>query len=170
MTTYFLGFFVPVTKFDKIIPSFYELVPVNQRHLTLMYFGYVHNIDNITKVLSLIKLECFTIKFRGIKPFPSDTKPRYLAAIAVPESENYLRRIREEVSRMYRLYADRYEEFKPHVSIAVTRRKPDLHLHRVVKKTVRQSQRILDEVFIDRMCLIKADGGSIASVHCIKLS
>lgn len=170
MVTYFVGFPAPLVRLDCFIPPGFTPIPVEHRHMTLVYLGPLGGTDEACASLLALAANSFTVKFKGLQPFPSAAKPRYLAAVPVEADEAFLRSLRQMLSPLFSTYADRYADFRPHVSIAFTRRKPDLELLKTVKKATKASSATVEQLLIDRLCLMAASEGAVEPVCCVKLA
>jgi len=72
MVTYFLGFLAPIKAFDRLIPEGFTPMPLNQRHLTLIYLGSSEDLDKLSEeVKALPPLPAFKVTFKGLGAFPS---------------------------------------------------------------------------------------------------
>jgi len=171
VATYLVGFLVPLRRFDVLIPPGYEPVPIGERHLTLIYLGHLENPGEAAARLERVtSLSPFRLCFRGLKPFPSPLKPRYLAAVPVEESRELLGAVRRAVEELTGLAPrDRYQAFRPHVSIARTRLKPSLELLKAVEKVTRKSRNVVEELLIHELFLFKAEGGRIEKIASLEL-
>ena len=141
--TYFIGLPLPVTCYDKLIRSPFKPVPVEERHLTLLYLGSKSLGEEAIKELGEIAgaASRFTLIFEGLKPFPSWSRIRYLAA--VPKPNHMLGELRLSLlRRLGHLGEDRWEAFKPHVSIAYTRLKTSLQLVETVEEIVKAARKV----------------------------
>lgn len=170
MATYLIGLLAPLTSFDKFIPPQYTPIPLERRHLTLVYLGDRADPLALSKKLCTLSLPAFTVSFRGLEPFPSASKPRYLAAVPVPRSAAVLARVRSEIADLIGRCTDRYESFRPHVSIAHTRAKASPELYRVVQRAVRASSSTLESIEVRKLCLLKAEAGAVKPVFELPLS
>ncbi|MEM0087586.1 MAG: 2'-5' RNA ligase family protein [Thermofilum sp.] len=170
MGTYFIGFPAPLRALDRFIPPGYTPIPVEHRHMTLSYLGPLRRLDENCLGLRTLVVESFSVEFKGLQPFPSAVKPRFLAAVPVKGDEVLLRDLREKLSLLFSPTADRYSEFRPHVSIAFTRRKPDPELLKAVKKAVKASSAAAERLLVDKLCLMVASGGAVEPVCCISLA
>ena len=172
VASFFIGMSAPVKAFDEFIPEEYVLIPLEQRHLTLVYLGKINEVKGVIRLLESIKpqLRVSRIVFRGLEPFPSYTRPRYLAALPIRESSELLERVRSLILGKARFeIRDRYSNFKPHVSIAYTKVKPTLSLLRKLEAVVRRSTRVREEITISGISLFKAEGGIIEEMIKIPL-
>ena len=173
VTSYFIGVLAPVKAFDKLIPEEYAPIPLEQRHLTLVYLGKLNEIEGMVGLLESVKpqLRVFRMTFRGLAPFPSYTRPRYLAALPVRESSDLLKQVRSVIldKASFEIH-DRYSDFKPHVSIAYTKVKPTLSLLRKLEAVIKRSMRVREEITVSSVSLFKAERGIIEEIHRIELS
>ena len=170
MVTYFIGFRVYLTDFDRYIPDGYTPINVNQRHLTLIYLGDI-NAHILRKVIFEFELcaktiNPFKICFHRMGAFPSTSRPKYLAIIPRNEDIAKLRKVREHIlaaseniRKISKTY-NRYQEFKPHVAIAYTKLKPYEIDFKLLNKIVRKVK-LNVEYSIRRITLFKAEEGKI---------
>jgi len=160
MTTYFLGFLAPLREFDRFVPEGFSLVPLEQRHLTLVYLGNRVRLGELREKLdALPPIQPFRVTFKGIAPFPSTTRVRYLAAVPDAEGARILQRLRAEAIGVLQANSDRYSVFRPHVSIAFTRLKPTLELFRKVSRAVRASRAANETLEFRELFLMEARAG-----------
>lgn len=169
MTTYFIGFFAPLKKFDSIIPPSFYPIPLDQRHMTLLYLGSISDPSSMCAQLTAIKHGKIKVRFKGLQAFPSETMPRYLAAVPTNECHSLLRELHTELSTLFTRREDRYSEFKPHVSIAYTSRKTSVEVYMSVRKTIKISRTVAEDLVVDKLCLISAEEGIIRTVCCVDL-
>ncbi len=153
MSTYFVGIFAPLKGFDKLIPNPYEPVPLEDRHLTLVYLGSIKHLGDTKSFLPCsIPIPKFKLLFRGIEPYPSMAKPRYLAAKPDKASTKQLYDLRMRILGCLKGAAvDKYETFRPHVSIAYTRAKPSLDLIRCVRRAIKESESIEESLVVEKI-------------------
>ena len=172
MATYLVGILAPLRRFDPLIPPGYEPIPLEERHLTLIYLGYLEDSREVAARLKrAASLSPFRLCFRGLEPFPSPLKPRYLAVVPVEESRELLGAVRRAVEELTGLAPrDRYQAFRPHVSIARTRLKPTLELLRAVDRAVRRSRGVSEELVVRQLSLLKAEGGRVSVMASARLS
>jgi len=162
MVTYFIGFLAPIKAFDRFIPEGFTPVPLNQRHLTLIYLGSCEELNKLSEEVKAIPpLSVFTVTFRGLGAFPSLSKPRYLAALPSKESVKVLERVHNEISNRIRAHSDKYSDFRPHVSVAYTRMKPTLELRIKVERVIRAGRSAIDSIEIHEFYLMKAAAGEV---------
>jgi len=166
MATYFFGIPAPLRRFDALIPPEYTPIPIEQRHLTLYYVGPARNVDELCRALRALNVESFIVTFRGLRPFPSHSRPRYLAAVPLEECWSTLQRLRDDLARLVPISDDRYAAFRPHVSIAATRQKPSVDLLRSVERAIRASQAVTETLVVERVCLMRALGGLVEPLCC----
>ena len=170
MVTYFIGFRIHLTDFDRYIPDIYTPINVNQRHLTLIYLGDI-NTHILKKVISEFEscaktITPFTICFHRMEFFPSTSRPKYLAIIPRNEDIAKLRKVREHILasseniRKISKTCDKYQEFKPHVAIAYTKLKPHEINFKLLNKIVRKVK-LNVKYSIRRITLFKAEEGRI---------
>lgn len=169
VVTHLVGFPAPIRKLDGFVPPDYTLIPLKHRHVTLVYLGHLDEVRGACEKLSYLQYRSFAVEFKGLQPFPSTARPRFLAAVPVKRDEHRLREVRDRLSSIFIASADRYAEFRPHVSIAFTRRKPDLGLLRAVERAVKASSAATERLLVDRFCLMSAAEGSIEAVCCVHL-
>ena len=176
MVTYFIGFPAPIKAFDRFIPEGFTPVPLNQRHLTLIYLGSSEDLDKLSEeAKALPPLPAFKVTFKGLGAFPSLSKPRYLAALPSKESVKILERVRDEisdyikVSDYIRAHPDKYSVFRPHVSIAYTRMKPTLELRIRVKRAIRAGRSAVDSIEIREFYLMEAAAGEMKPMLKLRL-
>jgi len=172
MATYLVGILAPLRRFDPLIPPGYEPIPLEERHLTLIYLGYLEDPrEAAARLKRAASLSPFRLCFRGLEPFPSPLKPRYLAVVPVEESRELLGAVRRAVEELTGLAPrDRYQAFRPHVSIARTRLKPTLELLRAVDRAVRRSRGVSEELVVRQLSLLKAEGGRVSVMASARLS
>ena len=171
MPSYLVGFKAPLTAFDKLVEEPYELVPLEYRHLTLLYIGPnpPPRRDVEEALAALSRYPEVDVTFRGLRPFPSFSRPRYLAA--VPEDEGPVRALRRIVEPFLLKYStDRYTEFKPHVTIARSRAKPSLDLEIVAERIIKGSRRITERLVVREVHLLRAEGGRLITVASTRLA
>ena len=171
--TFFVGLPAPVTTYDGLVPPYYELVPIKQRHLTLLYFGDLseHEIARVKEVLRSVTREEKPLKlsFHGLVALPSSSRPKHLA-IRVVETAG-LSSLGESLRQLLgELEKDRYAEFKPHVTIASTRRKTTLDLLASVEKAIKRSLSIKETLVVGRVALYKAEKGVVEPLSTYVLS
>ena len=170
MTTYFVGFLTPLKAFDKFIPEGFTLVPVERRHLALVYLGERVRVDELREKLeALPPIRPFRATFRGLAAFPSMSKARYLAVVPTAESASLLQSLRDEVVGILQEHRDRYSVFKPHVSIARTRLKPSLELYKRVAKAVRASSLVSETLELRELFLMEAEAGEVRPLYKLSL-
>jgi len=170
MVTYFIGFLAPIKAFDRFIPEGFTPVPLNQRHLTLIYLGSSEDLDKLSEeAKALPPLPAFKVTFKGLGAFPSLSKPRYLAALPSKESVKILERVRDEISDYIRAHPDKYSVFRPHVSIAYTRMKPTLELRIRVKRAIRAGRSAVDSIEIREFYLMEAAAGEMKPMLKLRL-
>ena len=171
MTTYFIGFLTPLRKFDVFIEDPYKLIPLNQRHLTLVYLGCLKNSEKRNlhyRIREGLDFESIKVVFTSLGAFPSTQKPRYLAALPELRNVNKLLPLRRKLEEFFKEYVkDRYEEFKPHVSIAHTRSKADLELQEKAAKIVKKCRGVKESLILDKLYLFKAEKGLISPISVI---
>lgn len=172
MTTYFIGIFTPLKGFDKLIPNTYELIPLEHRHLTLVYLGYIKRLNSTENFFTYnIPIPGFKLLFRGIEPYPSMTKPKYLAAKPDKTSAKQLCDLRMKILYcMKTAVIDKYEVFKPHVSIAYTRAKPSLDLIEQVQHVIKESKSIEESLMVEKISLVEAKAGKFLEVAYLNLT
>jgi len=163
---------MPVREYDHLAPPQYEIVPPEKRHLTLVYLGPLaassekYVLEVVAEVARLHKP--FSVRFIGLAAFPSLSRPKHLAALAEPEAK--LLGLREDLrQRLSALEKDRYSEYRPHVTVASTRAKPDLNLIQRVEKAVRASKRIKALAAARSIALYRAVSGHIEAVRMFEL-
>jgi len=172
MATYLIGFRAPLTGFDQLVPAGYRLIPIEDRHLTLVYIGPLRRLTEIVKALETLEgAGLLTLTFRGLTALPSLSKPRYLAVLPVEDSAHLLERLRCTLLNALEHVPlnERYSVFKPHVSIARLRRKSSFELLRVVERSIRASRRVREEMRVYTLSLLKAERGSISEVFSVQL-
>jgi 2'-5' RNA ligase len=170
MVTYFIGFLAPLKAFDRFIPEGFTPVPLNQRHLTLVYLGSREDLDKLSEEVKAIpSLPAFKVMFKGLGAFPSLSKPRYLAALPSKESVKILERVRDEISDRIRAHPDKYSVFRPHVSVAYTRMKPTLELRIRVERAIRASRSAMDSIEIREFYLMEAAAGEVKPTLKLRL-
>ncbi|MCD6357378.1 MAG: 2'-5' RNA ligase family protein [Thermoproteales archaeon] len=171
MATYLVGILAPLRRFDPLIPPGYEPIPLEDRHLTLIYLGRLKDPrEAAARLKRAASLSPFRLCFGGLEPFPSPLKPRYLAVVPVEESRELLGAVRRAVEELTGLAPrDRYQAFRPHVSIARTRLKPSLELLKAVEKAVRKSRNMVEELLIHELFLLRAEGGRIEKIASLEL-
>ncbi|MEM0458307.1 MAG: 2'-5' RNA ligase family protein [Thermofilaceae archaeon] len=169
MTTYFIGFFAPLTRFDRFIPPDFTPLPVEQRHLTLLYLGYLPDPIGACIRLSSVRHTKLRLEFQGLQAFPNESKPRYLAAVPTLDSQMLLARLRDGLSQLFPNCEERYRTFRPHVSIAHTRKKASIDLYEAVLKAVKASRTMSESIIVDKLCLMSAREGVVRAVCCIDL-
>ncbi|RLE70528.1 MAG: hypothetical protein DRJ37_06385 [Thermoprotei archaeon] len=171
MPTYFIGFLTPLRKFDAFIIDPYKPIPLDQRHLTLVYLGYLKNSekrDLSYRIGEGLDFKAIRIVFTSLGVFPSTRKPKYLAALPEPRDVDKLLSLRRRLEEFFKEYVkDRYEEFKPHVSIAYTKSKADLELQKKAAKIVKKCRGIKESLTLDKLYLFKAEKGSISPIFVI---
>lgn len=162
--TWFIGFPTRIRVFDKFISSPYVTIPLKRRHLTLVYLGQQRPPDNVLKIIEELNLRRFKVLFRGIKPFPTYMKPRYL--VTVPVEKEKIIRIRDEIASVIPQYmiSDKYTEYKPHVSIAFVRKKPDTSLIFIAYNISKKAKNVSEEINVTRICLYEAIKGGLRIV------
>ncbi|RLF02245.1 MAG: hypothetical protein DRK00_10290 [Thermoprotei archaeon] len=172
MATYLVGIPAPLRRFDPLIPPGYELIPLGERHLTLIYLGHLEDPrEAATRLERAASLSSFKLCFRGLEPFPSPLKPRHLAAVPAGEGRELLEAFRREVEEVTGLSPrDKYHVFRPHVSVARTRLKPTPELFRAVEKAVRRSRAVAEELAVRRLSLFKAESGRVVEVASVNLA
>ncbi|RLE66157.1 MAG: hypothetical protein DRJ38_02345 [Thermoprotei archaeon] len=173
MPTYFIGFLAPLKKFDMFIEDPYEPIPLNQRHLTLVYLGYLRNSEKrnlLYRIREGLEVETVRAVFDSLGVFPSARKPRYLAALPKPKDADKLLFLRKKLEEFFREYLkDKYREFKPHVSIAYTRSKADLELREKAAKIVRRCRGVKEILMLDKLYLFQAEKGLISPISVINM-
>jgi len=170
MVTYFIGLLAPIKAFDRFVPEGFTLMPLNQRHLTLIYLGSSEDLDKLSEeVKALPPLPAFKVTFKGLGAFPSLSKPRYLAALPSKESVKMLERVRDEISDRIRAHPDKYSVFRPHVSIAYTRMKPTLELRIRVERAVRAGRSAMDSIEVREFYLMEAAAGETKPMLKLRL-
>ena len=163
---------MPLREYDHLTPPQYELVPLERRHLTLVYLGPLGRGSEkyVLKVVAEVARlhEPFPVRFTGLAALPSLSRPKHLAALAEPGAR--LLALREGLRRrLGALEKDRYTEYRPHVTVASTRAKPDLSLIRKVERALRYSRRIRVLAAARRVALYRAASGDIRAVGTIEL-
>ena len=159
--TYFIGIPAPIRDFDDLIVDPYTLIPIENRHLTLVYIGKnsltPHDILSIKK--ALIRLKKFSLTFKGLFGYPSLSRPRYLATR--PINSYFLETLRYKIMSSIKetTINDRYETFSPHVTIAYTRSKCDLNLIRVAEQICKRAKNISCILTVNKIVLYTAEGG-----------
>ncbi len=165
----FVGFYAPVAVFDDVIAEPYSLIPIGERHMTLVYLGEPRSrLDDIASGLKevLVGEDPLSLVFNKLEPFPSPTKPRYIAAVPAPSPR--LLRLRHKI--VLKLgSSDKYGEFRPHVSIAYTRAKPSLALYRIVENIVRGARGKSQGLVVDSIGLFEARRGKLRLLASIEL-
>ncbi len=161
-----------MTNYDHLIPPGFKLVPVEERHLVIVYLGRVpsYRLEHVVRAFAEVARlhRPFTIEFMGLAPFPSASKPRHLAAVAKPSPE--LLSIRSALrARLVDLEHDKYSEYKPHVTIASTRLKPDAELLRLVEKAIKRSRNLRASMYVTTVALFSAESGRISVAKEIEL-
>ena len=167
MPTYFIGYKAPLTEFDKCVREPYRLIPLEQRHLTLLYFGFLkkHEIEVLIKKVKSVKAERVTVSFNSLTALPSLQKPKYLAAIPDYKGRNRLVKIRESVEGLFADFTkEKYEIFNPHVSIAYTRSKPTIKLQKKASKSIKNCKRVKETLVFDRLLVFRAERGKITVI------
>lgn len=170
--TYFVALPMPLKVYDHLAPPQYEFVPLGKRHLTLVYLGPLAASSEkyVLKVVAEVARlhEPFPVRFIGLAAFPSLSRPKHLAALAEPEAK--LLGLREDLRRrLSALEKDRYAEYRPHVTVASTRAKPDLSLILKVERTVKASRRIRALAAARSIALYRAVSGHIEAVKTFEL-
>ncbi len=165
MVTYLVGYLAPVRAFDRFIRQPYELVPPDQRHLTLVYLGHINDAGALAApVLSYPRRDPL-VEFLGLRPLPSYERPRCLAALPSERDAGYLREVREAlVGELGLPDADRYSSFVPHVTVARTRAKPSDALRLLAVRISRESSRARELVRLRGPFLMAAEGGYVRVV------
>jgi len=171
--TFFIGLPAPVTDYDDFVPSHYELVPVEQRHITLLYLGEIsrRELVKVRETLELISRRKAPLKMslHGLIALPSTSRPKHLA-IRVVKSYDLLR-LRGELRQFLRdMEKDRYTEYKPHITIASTRAKATLNLILSVEKAVRRSLSKKIPLAIEKIALYEAEKGVVEPLSTYVLS
>lgn len=162
MVTYLIGLLAPLKAFDRFIPEHFTPLPLEQRHLTLVYLGHCEDLDAlIEEVKALPPLQAFRVVFKGLEAFPSSRKPRYLAAVPSKESAKTLERARAEIANRVRTRPDKYSVFRPHVSIAYTRMKPSLELQIGVERAIKASRSTVEVIEFREIYLMQAEAGEV---------
>ena len=171
MPTYFIGFLTPLRKFDVYIEDPYKPIPLDQRHLTLVYLGYLKNsekLDLCYRIGEGLDFKAIRVVFASLGVFPSYRKPRYLAALPELKDVDKLLLLRRRLEEFFKEYIkDKYEEFKPHVSIAYTKSKADLELQEKAAKIVKKCRGVEESLILDKLYLFKAEKGSISPISVI---
>ena len=169
MTTYFAAIPAPIRCYDDLIPPSYTPIPLEKRHLTLAYLGPLPDPRAATEALRrAAATQPFTLEFRGLRQFPSPSKPRFLAAVPGPSSA--LNRLREAVATaLAHLSKDRWGSYRPHVSIAETRRKADARLIREAEKAVKAAARRRCTLHVEHVALYEASGPRYRVVAAFRL-
>lgn len=172
MTTYFVGIFAPLKGFDKFIPSPYEPIPLEYRHLTLVYLGPLKHLGCTKGFFSRAPpTPKFKLLFQGIEPYPSMAKPRYLAAKPDKASTKQLYDLRVRIlSCMKGTAVDKYETFRPHVSIAYVRAKFSLDLIRCVQRAIKESESVKESLVVEKISLIRAEAGKFLEIAYLSLT
>lgn len=169
MTTFLIGILAPLSSFNAFIPEDYSPIPLEQRHLTLVYLGELRDVHSVCEKLSGFQARPFKLVFKGLEALPSLYKPRYLAATPTPEGTVKLSSLRGALTHLLEAPADRYGSFRPHVSIAHTRLKPNLDLVERVRRAVRDGASVTEEVEVAALHLLRAEGGRVAPVYTARL-
>jgi len=167
--TWFLGIPVNIRAFDRFVTPPYILIPHEERHLTLVYLGERKPSQEVLSALTQLKLRGFKVCFRGLTPFPSFRKPRYL--VTLPEEIENILHLRKLLMRILPqgLISDKYSSYRPHVSIARTRVKPNMELLKLVERIVRDSRNVKEKILVNEICLYEAMGGRISRVWSFSL-
>ncbi len=146
MATYFIGIKAPLACFDNLVREPFRLIPVEQRHLTLIYLGSLRRpkqeiYTRIEKALNRYMPRRFTLVFDRLQPYPSWSKIRYIAAI--PRFSQRLLDLHQLLKREFHdVLQDRWETFSPHVSIAITRWKTDPMVQALVREICEESRTV----------------------------
>ncbi len=169
MPTYFIGYPAPLRRFDEFIEEPYKPIPLNQRHLTLLYLGHLRNREKKMLVDKAergpVKIGVIEVCFKSLEAYPSRAKPRYIAVIPTPGCVAKLHKVRKVLGYVFGVYVkDRYEEFRPHVSIAYTRCKPSLELQEKALKIVKKCRGVEEKLILRKLCLFKAEKGFITPI------
>jgi len=159
--TYFIGIPAPIRDFDNLIVNPYAPIPIENRHLTLVYIGKnsltPHDILSVKRTLTHLKK--FSLTFKGLFGYPSLSRPRYLATR--PVNSYFLKALRNKIMSSIKetTINDRYETFSPHVTIAYTRSKCDLNLIRVAEQICKRAKNISCILTVNKIVLYTAEGG-----------
>jgi len=172
--TYFYALPIHLEAYEKLSFEYYDAIPIEKRHLTIVYLGAVRkNVALIDLSPAIGSLKAFKLYFKGVIPFPSASSPRYLVAPVVRGVEK-LSELRKAIIEYMSKYGiktkDKYADFRPHVSLARLPIKPDLSIHRYVSRVVKQFKNIRDEAVVDKVCLYRAEGDKYRIVASYSLS
>lgn len=136
--------------------------------MTLLYFGSAGKVLNVYEYLQSLKVPSFVIGFKGLQLFQLTSKPRFLAAVPVKNTKQSCTQCRRGFHSFFR-YRRSLQRFQTPVSIAFTQRKARLELLRAVERAAKASSTIVEQLIVERLCLIAAPGGVVKPVSCIKL-
>jgi len=171
--TWFLGIPIRIRIYDDYLKEACRLclnvriIPPEERHLTLVYFGEVRPpIEVLKKIINEINMKPFILYFRGITLFPNTIRPRYI--VTVPYYQERLFRLREEIlTRLSDLYKikDKYTEFRPHVSLAIIRYRIPLDIIDKMLKVCKRSEKVQDRILVTSIVLYEAKGGKVEIVN-----
>jgi len=170
MPTYFIALPAPLDCYDDLVPRGFEPIPLGERHLTLLYLGPRDDVKAEAYRLlprALAGTAPFTLSFEGLQPFPGWSRIIYLAA--VPRRNPSLAELHGRIeAALAGLSGDRWETFRPHVSIARTREKT-VSVRQAVEEAVGRSRHVECRLEAGEVAVYMASAGRYTRLRSFRL-
>lgn len=108
-----------------------EKTPINEMHITLLYFGEEYPLDKIAKAIDIIQKEAadtsdFMVQTRQVSHFEGhkEGKCAVIAKMTSPDLHNLRSRLAKACQKADISFSTKFKEYRPHVTLSYAEQAP----------------------------------------------